>query len=99
MRSSSQCHSQACCPLVHRFSKGRLCCAISDLRRTVVGHQADATPSLAARKPVLPWRRLMEKAAEQIMEVMGVLLPVFGVFIPALLLPGPDFVGVVRSSM
>src|SRR6266851_3304386 len=33
------------------------------------------------------------------MEVMGVLLPVFGVFIPALLLPGPDFVGVVRSSM
>src|SRR5258708_35821752 len=33
------------------------------------------------------------------METMGVLLPVFGVFIPALLLPGPDFVGVVRSSM
>src|SRR5258708_38080624 len=33
------------------------------------------------------------------METMGVLLPVFGVFIPALLLPGPDFVGVVRSSL
>jgi threonine efflux protein len=31
--------------------------------------------------------------------MMGVLLTVFGVFIPALILPGPDFVGVVRSSM
>jgi threonine/homoserine/homoserine lactone efflux protein len=30
---------------------------------------------------------------------MGVLVPVFAVFIPALLLPGPDFVAVVRSSM
>lgn len=30
---------------------------------------------------------------------MSVLLAVFGVFIPALLLPGPDFVAVVRSSM
>ncbi|MBS0539042.1 MAG: LysE family translocator [Proteobacteria bacterium] len=33
------------------------------------------------------------------METLAVLLPVFGVFIPALILPGPDFVGVVRSSM
>lgn len=33
------------------------------------------------------------------MEALSVLLPVFAVFIPALLLPGPDFVGVVRSSM
>lgn len=33
------------------------------------------------------------------METLSVLLPVFGVFIPALILPGPDFVGVVRSSM
>ncbi len=33
------------------------------------------------------------------METLHVLLPVFGIFIPALILPGPDFVGVVRSSM
>jgi RhtB (resistance to homoserine/threonine) family protein len=33
------------------------------------------------------------------MHAMTVLLPVFGVFIPALLLPGPDFVAVVRSSL
>ena len=33
------------------------------------------------------------------MEAMHVLLPVFGVFIPALMLPGPDFIGVVRSAM
>jgi threonine efflux protein len=33
------------------------------------------------------------------MGAMGVLAPVFAVFIPALLLPGPDFVAVVRSSM
>jgi threonine efflux protein len=33
------------------------------------------------------------------MATTGVLLAVFGVFIPALLLPGPDFVAVVRSSM
>ena len=33
------------------------------------------------------------------MEALSVLLPVFAVFIPALILPGPDFVGVVRSSM
>lgn len=33
------------------------------------------------------------------MEALSVLLPVFGVFIPALILPGPDFIGVVRSSM
>jgi threonine/homoserine/homoserine lactone efflux protein len=33
------------------------------------------------------------------MAAMGVLVPVFAVFIPALLLPGPDFVAVVRSSM
>jgi len=33
------------------------------------------------------------------METLHILLPVFGVFIPALILPGPDFVGVVRSSM
>jgi threonine/homoserine/homoserine lactone efflux protein len=32
-------------------------------------------------------------------EALSVLLPIFGVFIPALILPGPDFVGVVRSSM
>jgi threonine efflux protein len=30
---------------------------------------------------------------------MSILVAVFGVFIPALLLPGPDFVAVVRSSM
>ncbi len=33
------------------------------------------------------------------MEALAVLFPVFAVFIPALLLPGPDFVGVVRASM
>lgn len=33
------------------------------------------------------------------MHPLTVLLPVFGVFIPALLLPGPDFVAVVRSSL
>ena len=33
------------------------------------------------------------------MTATGTLLTVFGVFIPALILPGPDFVGVVRSSM
>ena len=33
------------------------------------------------------------------MEALSILLPVFGVFIPALMLPGPDFIGVVRSSM
>jgi threonine efflux protein len=33
------------------------------------------------------------------MQATGVLVPVFAVFIPALLLPGPDFVAVVRSSM
>ncbi len=33
------------------------------------------------------------------MEALSVLVPVFAVFIPALILPGPDFVGVVRSSM
>ena len=33
------------------------------------------------------------------MEALHVLLPVFGVFIPALMLPGPDFIGVVRSAM
>lgn len=33
------------------------------------------------------------------MGAMSVLVPVFGVFIPALLLPGPDFVAVVRSAM
>jgi threonine efflux protein len=33
------------------------------------------------------------------MATMGILVPVFAVFIPALLLPGPDFVAVVRSSM
>lgn len=33
------------------------------------------------------------------MGAMSVLVPVFGVFIPALLLPGPDFVAVVRSSL
>jgi threonine efflux protein len=33
------------------------------------------------------------------MEAFAVLLAVFGVFIPALILPGPDFVAVVRSSM
>lgn len=39
------------------------------------------------------------KANERHMQTMGVLLPVFGIFIPALILPGPDFVAVVRSSM
>jgi threonine efflux protein len=33
------------------------------------------------------------------MEALKILLPVFGIFIPALMLPGPDFIGVVRSSM
>lgn len=33
------------------------------------------------------------------MEALKTLLPVFGVFIPALMLPGPDFIGVVRSAM
>lgn len=33
------------------------------------------------------------------MHAMTVLLPVFGIFIPALILPGPDFVAVVRSSL
>lgn len=33
------------------------------------------------------------------MEALSVLIPVFAVFIPALILPGPDFVGVVRSSL
>lgn len=33
------------------------------------------------------------------MEALPVLLAVFGIFIPALILPGPDFVAVVRSSM
>jgi threonine efflux protein len=33
------------------------------------------------------------------MEMLRTLLPVFGIFIPALMLPGPDFIGVVRSSM
>jgi threonine efflux protein len=33
------------------------------------------------------------------MEVLRTLLPVFGIFIPALIPPGPDFIGVVRSSM
>lgn len=33
------------------------------------------------------------------MSVASTLLPVFAVFIPALLLPGPDFIGVVRSAM
>jgi len=32
-------------------------------------------------------------------EALSVLIPVFAVFIPALILPGPDFVGVVRSSL
>jgi threonine/homoserine/homoserine lactone efflux protein len=35
----------------------------------------------------------------KIMESLRVLLPVFAIFIPALILPGPDFIGVVRSSM
>lgn len=33
------------------------------------------------------------------MDALVVLISVFGIFIPALILPGPDFVGVVRSSM
>ncbi|WP_340149218.1 LysE family transporter [uncultured Sneathiella sp.] len=33
------------------------------------------------------------------MDVTLILLSVFGIFIPALMLPGPDFIGVVRSSM
>ena len=33
------------------------------------------------------------------MDYALVLIPVFAVFIPALILPGPDFVAVVRSSM
>ena len=39
------------------------------------------------------------RIAEQILEALSVLIPVFAVFIPALILPGPDFVGVVRSSL
>ncbi len=33
------------------------------------------------------------------MDPLATLIPVFAIFIPALILPGPDFVGVVRSSM
>ena len=33
------------------------------------------------------------------MDAIGTLVAVFAVFIPALILPGPDFVGVVRSSL
>lgn len=33
------------------------------------------------------------------MSTFGTLFAVFGIFIPALILPGPDFVAVVRSSM
>jgi threonine efflux protein len=33
------------------------------------------------------------------MDIARILLPVFGIFIPALILPGPDFIGVVRSAM
>lgn len=33
------------------------------------------------------------------MDPLRVLVPVFAIFIPALILPGPDFIGVVRSSM
>ncbi len=33
------------------------------------------------------------------MDIAKILLPVFGIFIPALILPGPDFIGVVRSAM
>ncbi|MCF8467135.1 MAG: LysE family transporter [Sneathiella sp.] len=33
------------------------------------------------------------------MDAAFILLSVFGIFIPALMLPGPDFIGVVRSSM
>ena len=33
------------------------------------------------------------------MDAVATLVPVFAVFIPALILPGPDFVGVVRSSL
>jgi threonine efflux protein len=33
------------------------------------------------------------------MDAVGTLVAVFAVFIPALILPGPDFVGVVRSSL
>jgi threonine/homoserine/homoserine lactone efflux protein len=33
------------------------------------------------------------------MDEVGTLVAVFAVFIPALILPGPDFVGVVRSSL
>lgn len=33
------------------------------------------------------------------MGTLGTLVAVFGIFIPALILPGPDFVAVVRSSM
>jgi threonine efflux protein len=33
------------------------------------------------------------------MDALRTLIPVFGIFIPALILPGPDFIGVVRSAM
>ena len=33
------------------------------------------------------------------MDALATLLTVFGIFIPALILPGPDFVAVVRSAM
>jgi threonine/homoserine/homoserine lactone efflux protein len=33
------------------------------------------------------------------MDAIATLVPIFAVFIPALILPGPDFVGVVRSSL
>lgn len=33
------------------------------------------------------------------MEWLGVFIAVFAIFLPALMLPGPDFIAVVRASM
>src|SRR4051812_31715829 len=50
-------------------------------------------PWLANRMvPNLPWREIP-------MSPTVILISVFAVFIPALILPGPDFIAVVRSSM
>src|SRR5207253_8225595 len=53
------------------------------------------------RNAVLRWLlpNDFKQMVEQVMEAMSILIPVFAVFIPALILPGPDFVGVVRSSL
>src|SRR5262249_54962542 len=49
MRSSSQCHCQACSAVVHRFSKGSLCSTITDLHRSVISvHKESCSRRLGA---------------------------------------------------